>query len=219
MTSPPGGPARILLVDDHITVAEALRAALEGAGHDVVGMAGDGEEAAEQAEALRPEIVLMDLSMPNVDGIAATRRITAEVPEASVVVLSMLDDPASTRSALEAGAVAFLSKGTRLSEILDVVAGVRDGATQLTADLAMAMLADPAPAELTPRELEVLQSYAGGARSVGDVSRVLDISTKTVEKHLTSIYGKLDAANQLDAVLAAVEQGIINLTPGAVPPS
>jgi DNA-binding NarL/FixJ family response regulator len=211
VTAVAANPARLLLVDDHATIVDALRGALESAGHEVVGTAGDGEEAVAAAVELQPDVILMDISMPNVDGIAATRRITDAAPAIRVVVLSMHDDPASTRAAIEAGAVAYLSKGTRLSDILDVIEGVRSDDT-LSPELARVML-EEAPAQLTPRELEVLRSYAGGARSVGDVSRTLDISTKTVEKHLTSIYGKLDAANQLDAVLAAVERGIINLAP------
>lgn len=211
MTPPERAPARLLLVDDHATIVDALRGALQSAGHEVVGTAGDGEEAVAAAVALQPDVILMDISMPNVDGISATRQITAAAPSIRVVVLSMHDDPASTRAAIEAGAVAYLSKGTRLTDILDVIEGVRSDDT-LSPELAKVML-EEAPAQLTPRELEVLRTYAEGARSVGDVSRALDISTKTVEKHLTSIYGKLDAANQLDAVLAAVERGIINLVP------
>lgn len=205
-------PVRLLLVDDHVMILDTLRAALEAAGHEVLDIATDGDAAVERALALEPDVILMDLSMPGVDGVTATRRITAARPGIRIVVLSMHDDPASTRAAIEAGAVAYLSKGARLAEILDVVEQVHVGATDLSSDLAAAMLADPAPAELTPRELEVLQSYAGGARSVGDVARALGISPKTAEKHLTSIYAKLDAANQLDAVLAAVERGIIDLS-------
>ena len=205
----------LLLVDDHVAIAQALQRSLEDEGYEVVGIGADGREAVDLAAERAPDVILMDLNMPVMDGVAATRRIVATDPSARIVVFTVHDDPASTWSAIEAGAVAYLTKGsTRLEDIVELLDQVHAGVTDLSSDLARAILAGPTPAELTPRELEVLQTYAAGARSVGDVARALEISPKTAEKHLTNLYGKLDAANQLDAVLAAVERGIIDLTAG-----
>jgi DNA-binding NarL/FixJ family response regulator len=211
---------RLLLVDDHVAIAQALQRSLEDEGYDVVAIGADGEQAIALAAELHPDVILMDLNMPVMDGVTATRRIVGMEPSARIVVFTVHDDPASTWAAIEAGAVAYLTKGSsRLEDIVELLDQVRAGVTDLSSDLARAMLAGPTPAALTPRELEVLQSYAAGARSVGDVARALDISPKTAEKHLTKVYGKLDAANQLDAVLAAVERGIIDLTAGRYRPA
>jgi DNA-binding NarL/FixJ family response regulator len=210
---------RLLLVDDHVAIAQALQRSLEDEGYEVVAIGADGEQAIALAAELHPDVILMDLNMPVMDGVTATRRIVGMEPSARIVVFTVHDDPASTWAAIEAGAVAYLTKGSsRLEDIVELLDQVRAGVTDLSSDLARAMLAGPTPAALTPRELEVLQSYAAGARSVGDVARALDISPKTAEKHLTKVYGKLDAANQLDAVLAAVERGIIDLTAGRYRP-
>jgi DNA-binding NarL/FixJ family response regulator len=209
------GSGRILLVDDHVALVQLLEPLFTAQGYEVVGTATDGEQAVALATEHRPDLILMDLHMEQVDGVTATRRITAVDPDVRIVVYTFHSDPATTTAALQAGAAAFLAKGdTRLEEILEIVDQVAAGDTDLSSEMATAIIEGTDTAELTPRELEVLHAYATGAQSQKQVAIALGISRKTVENHLGSVYRKLDATSQLAAVLAAVRRGIIDLTPG-----
>jgi two-component system, NarL family, response regulator DegU len=213
------GP-RLLLVDDHKLLRQGLRRAIEEAGFDVVGEAGDGEEAVRLAGDLRPELVLMDVSMPVLDGIEATRRLRATVPEARVVILTMHGEESVIDRALRAGAAAYLLKDCSTDEVAQTLRAVAAGDTDLSADLARSMLAElPGPSEaaaepvasvLSQREAEVLQLFADGCSTI-EVGQRLYISAKTVKNHLASIYEKLDARDRTQAVLTAVRMGIIRL--------
>lgn len=210
---------RILLADDHTVLRDSIRRSFEAAGEQVVGEAANGEQAFELAIDLRPDVIVMDLTMPVLDGIGATRRIKAQMPEAKVVVLTMHDDVDSTRRALDAGAVGFLTKGSSFASVLDTVRKAAAGETGLTPDLASQMLAvvgaaeSRAPAEeplLSERQTEILQSIANGA-TTKQVARQLGITQKTVHNHLNAIYRKLDTQSLTHAVLSAVRLGIIEL--------
>jgi DNA-binding NarL/FixJ family response regulator len=206
---------RILLADDHKILREGIRRGLEGAGEEVVGEAANGEEAVELARLTRPDVVLMDISMPVLDGIEATRRIVAENPEAKVVVLTMHDDPARTRAAISAGAVGYLTKGTSLSQVVETLQAVHAGETVLSPQLAVSMLeAARVAAErdelLSDRQVEILQKIANGL-GTKQVARELGITQKTVHNHLNAIYRKLDTQSLTQAVLSAVRLGIIDL--------
>jgi DNA-binding NarL/FixJ family response regulator len=212
---------RLLLVDDHRLLRQGLRRAVEDAGFDVVGEAGDGEEAVRLAVELRPELVLMDLTMPVMDGIEATRRLRRSVPEARVVILTMHGEEDTVDRALRAGAVAYLLKDCSIDQVAATLRAVVAGDTALSADLARTLLAelpgplDPGPAAtvattLSQREVEVLQLFADGCSTV-EVGQRLYISAKTVKNHLASIYEKLDARDRTQAVLTAVRMGIIRL--------
>ena len=208
---------RILLVDDHQILREGIRRGFESAGHEVVGEAANGLEGVEQAMALQPDIVLMDLSMPVMDGVTATSEIRAKVPESQVVVLTMHDDVARTRQALDAGANGYLSKGSSFSEVLSTVEAVADGETGLSPELAVSMLraaADaPEPEDgplLSERQVEILQAIADG-ETTKQVARSLGIAQKTVHNHLNAIYRRLDTQSLTHAVLSAVRLGIISL--------
>src|SRR5688572_11210423 len=131
---------RILLADDHKVLRESMRRALEEQGEDVVGEAGNGEEALELARELKPEVILMDLSMPVLDGIAATQRITSEMPDVKVVVLTMHDDATRTRQAIAAGAVGYLTKGTSFTQVHETLKSAAAGETVLSPELAVGML-------------------------------------------------------------------------------
>jgi len=213
---------RLLLVDDHKLLRQGLRRAVEDAGFDVVGEAGDGEEAVRLAVELRPELVLMDLTMPVMDGIEATRRLRHSVPEARVVILTMHGEEDTVDQALRAGAVAYLLKDCSVDQVAATLRAVAAGDTDLSADLARTLLAElPAPeptvsTSLSQREVEVLQLFADGCSTV-EVGQRLYISAKTVKNHLASIYEKLDARDRTQAVLTAVRMGIITLA-GAPPP-
>jgi two-component system, NarL family, response regulator DegU len=213
------GP-RLLLVDDHRLLRQGLRRAVEEAGFDVVGEAGDGEEAVRLATALQPELVLMDVSMPVLDGIEATRRLRNSVPETRVVILTMHGEESVIERALRAGAAAYLLKDCSTEEVAATLRAVAAGDTELSPDLARSMLAelpgpegatvDPPASVLSHREAEVLQLFADGCSTI-EVGQRLYISAKTVKNHLASIYEKLDARDRTQAVLTAVRMGIIRL--------
>lgn len=208
---------RILLADDHQILRDGIRRGLENAGETVVGEASDGEEAVELATEHVPDIVLMDLSMPVMDGVAATRAIKESTPEVKVVILSMHDDPAKTRDALAAGAIAYLTKGTSFADVLDTLRRVHDGEEVLSPHLAASMLeaAESANQEselLSSRQVEILQMIADGL-STKQVARELEITQKTVHNHLNTIYRRLDTQSLTHAVLSAVRRGIIQLEP------
>jgi len=214
--------ARVLIADDHTMVREGLRWALEHAGHTVVGEAADGAEAVDMTEAHRPDVVLMDLSLPVLSGAAATKRIRSLVPGTAVLVLSMLSDETAVRSALGAGAQGYLVKDCTTAEIADGVRRVADGERVLAPAVSFAADAvdvgghvRPAlPATTRPliskREEEVLRLVATGV-SIPEAARRLYISVKTVKNHLSSIYQKLDSHDRAQAVLKAVRMGLITL--------
>jgi two-component system, NarL family, response regulator DegU len=212
---------RVLLADDHQMLRQAVRRALEDAGIDVVGEAGDGDQAVMLTETLRPDVVLMDVSMPVLDGIEAARRIAASGSASKVLVLTMHDEDALRAKALRAGAAGFLTKDCELKEVVDAVRAVASGEMLLSPEIAQAILAqfpeEPVDAEttdnngpLTRREKEVLQAVADG-RSTTEIGRELFISVKTVKNHLASIYAKLDARDRTQAVISGMRLGIVQL--------
>ncbi len=208
---------RILLADDHQILREGIRRGFEAAGHEIVGEAANGAEAVELALELKPEIILMDLSMPVMDGVTATQQVCAQLPDTQVVVLTMHDDVAKTRQALDAGANGYLSKGSSFSEVLATVEAVAAGETGLSPELAISMLraaqdATPGPDGplLSERQVEILQAIADG-ETAKQVARSLGIAQKTVHNHLNAIYRRLDTQSLTHAVLSAVRLGIISL--------
>lgn len=206
---------RVLLADDHQILRDGVRRGLEAAGATVVGEAENGSEAVELARDTKPDVVLMDLSMPVLDGVAATERITAESPGTKVVVLTMHDDPERTRSALVAGAVGYLTKGTSFDEVFDTLERAHAGEEVLSPKLAATMLrtageADQSDQLLSERQREILQMIADGL-STKQAARELGITQKTVHNHLNATYRRLDTQSLTHAVLSAVRLGIINL--------
>ncbi|CCM65368.1 MAG: response regulator transcription factor [Candidatus Microthrix parvicella] len=209
---------RIVLVDDHQVLRDGIRRSLEDAGEEVVGEAGDGEEAVAVVAQTRPDVVLMDLEMPVLDGVESCKRILAQFPTTLVVVLTMHEDVARTRAALSAGAVAYLTKGTSMNEVIDAIRNVVAGETVLSVELAMSILrtADENGEVndlLSDRQVEILQRIADGL-STKQVARELGISHKTVYNHLNAIYRRLDTQSLTHAVLSAVRKGIIHLDSG-----
>ncbi len=207
----------IVLADDHQILRESVRKSFESAGESVVGEASNGEDAIRLADQLRPDVVLMDISMPVLDGVTATRRITETVPDTKVVVLTMHDDIDRTRQALEAGAVGYLSKGCSFADVLETVRAAAAGETGLSPALASSMLSVAQARQpkvedelLSPRQVEILQGIADGM-STKQVARDLGITQKTVHNHLNAIYRRLDTQSLTHAVLSAVRLGIIDL--------
>jgi len=207
---------RVLLADDHQLLRQAIRRALEDAGMTVVAEAGDGGEAVRLAEELRPDVVVMDVSMPVLDGVEATRRIHDDIPDLPIVIITMHGDEALRRDAVNAGASGFLTKDVSMQEVVATITQAAGGAVALSTELAATILAeleegpDRSASPLTPREEEVLQLIADGC-STSEVASGLFISGKTVKNHLASIYEKLEARDRTQAVLSAVRSGIIRL--------
>jgi DNA-binding NarL/FixJ family response regulator len=198
---------RVLLADDHTMLREGLRRSLEAAGVVVIGEAGDGEEAVRLAGALTPDVVLMDVSMPNLDGIEATRLVRRHHPGIKVVVLTMHADEDVVRRAAEAGAAGYLVKDCTTEEVVDAVR--RAAAGEITV-VPPADTNSTGAAGITRREAEVLQLIARGA-ATNQVADRLFISAKTVKNHLASAYQKLDARDRTQAILTAVRLGIITI--------
>ncbi|WP_285773128.1 response regulator transcription factor [Microtetraspora sp. NBRC 13810] len=212
--SPGERPLRVLLVDDHPLLRHGLRALLEHVGGiEVVGEAGDGEEAVRLGLDLAPDVVLMDLVMPGTSGIEATRRLIDRQPDLGVLVLTMSEDDASVFAALRAGARGYVLKGTDGTSLLAAVWSVARGeavygpavARRIRRFLTSGPDSGPFP-ELTAREREILDLLASG-RSNPEIARGLFISQKTVKNHLTSIFAKLQVADRAQAVVRARRAG------------
>lgn len=204
---------RVLFVEDHTVLRESLRVALERGGLEVVGEAADGVEAVLAARALRPDVVLMDISLPNQDGIEATRQIRAGQPETQVVILTMFADGSTLQQAIRAGAAGYLVKDCTTAEIIAMVRAVAAGEVAISRGVARSMLGVDGRARepvLTERETEVLQELAQGATTAQAAARLF-ISQKTVRNHLASIYEKMDARDRTQAVLQGLRMGIISL--------
>jgi DNA-binding NarL/FixJ family response regulator len=200
---------RVLLVDDHALVRNGLAQLLEAEPDiEVADSAADGEEAVAKARQCQPDVILMDLSMPVVDGIEATRRILAERPDVPVVVLTSFADQRRIMSALDAGAIGYILKD---SEPDDVVAGVRAaaaGGSPMDPKAARVLLdASRSPRAgrvLSPREEEVLRLVAGGLANK-QIARKLSISERTVKAHLTSVFQQIGVSDRTQAALWARE--------------
>lgn len=211
---------RLMLADDHRMLREGLRRSMTDQGFDIVGEARDGDEAIRLADELGPEVILMDVTMPEVDGVEATRQIKLEHPEIRIVMLTMHADQEVLAAAIRAGASGYLVKDCSTEEIAGAVRMAASGETALSPQLAASMLDEvrkldkPPIADedrvITKREEEVLQLIADGC-STTEVAERLYISQKTVKNHLASIYQKLDARDRTQAVLQAVRMGIVHL--------
>jgi DNA-binding NarL/FixJ family response regulator len=198
---------RVVVVDDHAVVREGIGRLLDSAdGIDVVALAGDGAEAVAMVTAMDPDVVLMDLSMPGMDGVEATRRLTAAESRASVVVLTTFGDQRHILDALRAGASGYLLKDAGPDDVIAAVRAASTGGAPLDPKAARVLLdsrrvAEPA-AELTPREREVLDLLATGLANK-QIARRLGITERTVKAHLTRIFQQLGVTDRTQAALWA----------------
>ena len=211
----------MLLADDHPVVRAGLRALLGTLpGLEVVGEAADGASAVREAQVLHPDVVLMDVRMPELDGVEATRQICARVPGTAVLILTMYEDDATVFTAMQAGARGYLLKDVGQDELVTAIRSVAAGqaifgpgvASRVLAQVtgAGAALADTSRApfpELTDRERDVLELMASGLRTATIAERLF-LSPKTVSNHLTSIFAKLQVTDRAAAMLRAREGGL-----------
>jgi len=207
-----GDPIKVLVVDDHWVVRQGLRMYLEQeSAITVVGEASDGGEAIELARRLRPDVVLMDILMPHVDGIEAITRIKAELPQVEVIALTSVLHGRRVSDAIQAGAVGYLIKDTRGDELVRAIHDAAEGRVHLSPEAATRLAKDLRQPEsiksLTERETSVLRLVAEGLANK-EIARRLAISEKTVKAHLNNVFVKLDVHSRTQAALLAIRSGI-----------
>ena len=206
---------RVVIADDHPVVRAGLRGMLEPESDiEVVGEATNGREAVSLVGRLEPEVVLMDLQMPELDGVAATKQIRDRHPETNVLVLTTFDTDADITRAISAGATGYLLKDAPRQDLFQAIRAAAQGESVLTPAVAsrlMSKMRGPAVQSLSEREIEVLIQVADG-NSNKDIAGKLYISEATVKTHLVHIFGKLGVDDRTAAVTVALEQGIIRLS-------
>jgi NarL family two-component system response regulator LiaR len=209
----------VLIVDDHIIVRRGIRALLATEGEiEVVGEAQDGQEALERIRALHPDVILLDLLMPRMDGIETTKRVIAEDPDARILVLTSFAADDKVFPAIKAGALGYLLKDTGPGELVRAIRRVYRGESSLSPAIARKVLQElarpsdrpPTPEPLTEREVEVLQVVARG-ESNQEIAAELMISEATVRTHVSNILGKLHLASRTQAALYALREGLASL--------
>jgi DNA-binding NarL/FixJ family response regulator len=207
-------PIRVLLADDHPVVRRGMRALLGSLdGVDVVGEAATGAETVREAQLAQPDVVMMDVQMPGMDGVEATRRVVAAAPSVAVLVLTMFDDDETVLSAMRAGARGYLLKGAEQDEILAALRSVVAGQVVVGPGVAqrlLACLSAPTPTpfpQLTPREREILDRVAAG-ESNGAIAAALGLAPKTVGNHVSAVFAKLGVATRAEAIVRAREGGL-----------
>ena len=213
---------KVLIADDHAVVREGTRRILEQEPDmQVVGEAGDGEEAVNLAKSLKPDVAIIDIAMPKMDGIEATKRIKAASPSINVLILSAYDDDQFIFSLLEAGAAGYLLKSIRSRELIDAIRAVYSGESVLHPSIARKVLnrfvstsGKPEGQEpsgvLSDREMEVLKLAAKGL-SNQDIAEKLCLSIRTVQGHLGHIFNKLQVGSRTEAVVRALKEGWVTL--------
>ncbi|HET9212970.1 MAG TPA: response regulator transcription factor [Thermoanaerobaculia bacterium] len=215
---------KIVIADDHALFRDSLRSLLEAHGLEVLGEAKNGREAVELARKLKPEVILMDLSMPEMDGLAATKLISADQPEVKVVILTASDEDSKLFEAIKSGAQGYLLKNLESEDFFSLLDGVNRGEPALTPALARKLLQEfarpaqaPAPPHdpdaLTDREREVLELLVNGVTSNRKLAKQLGVSENTVKFHVRNILDKLHLHNRAQVVSYAIRHRIVEASP------
>ena len=226
MTEPDGNePLRVMVVDDHPIWREAIERDLRAAGLDVVGAAGDGEQALRRIAAARPHVVVLDLRLPVLDGVETTRRIAAEHPGVRVLILSASGEEGDVLSAIKAGATGYLVKSASSAELIDAVRRTAAGDAVFTPGLAGLVLGEfrrmtaapgkddaPTGPRLTDRESEILRLVAKGLSS-RQIAERLVLSHRTVQNHTQNVLAKLQLHNRVELARYAIESGLDDAAP------
>ncbi|MEU4113226.1 response regulator transcription factor [Kitasatospora sp. NPDC028055] len=210
-TEPEG--LRVIVVDDHTVMRAGVVALLASEPTiDIVGEGGDGRAAVELVELLKPDVALIDLRMPVLDGASATAEIVARHPGTRVLILTTYDTDAEIERAVEAGAIGYLLKDTTRDQLVDAIRSASRGETVLAprvAERLVARMRQPAPVALTTREVDVLSAVADGL-SNAEIGRRLVIAEATVKTHLLRVFAKLDVRDRTHAVVVALERGLLD---------
>jgi len=204
---------RVLVVDDHFVVRAGVCNLLSGmADIEIVGEAEDGRQAVEEAKRCAPDVILMDLRLPRLSGVEATRQILAAQPEVGILILTTADSETEVLTAVEAGALGYVAKTSRKEEILEAIRSIARGDAWLPPHLTRRLLAHlkprPVPGTLTHREQDVLTLLARG-RSNREIARELGVTDITVRTHVTHVLGKLGVHNRVEAALHALRAGMV----------
>lgn len=205
---------RIMIADDHAVVRQGLRMFLTlDPTLEIVGEATNGKEALQQAREIKPDVVLMDLLMPVMDGIEATAAIKRELPDTEVIALTSVLEDSSVIGAIRAGALGYLLKDTKAEELIQAIKAAYEGQVQLSPQAAARLMrevrAPESPETLTERETEVLRLLAEG-HSNKEIAQILTIGEKTVKTHVSSILAKLNVSSRTQAALYAVRIGLVD---------
>ena len=204
-------PITLLLVDDHAVMRMGLASLLETCRDvKVVGDTGDGESAVRMALRLRPDVVVMDLVMPEMDGVETTRRIIAEWPEANVLVLTTFASSDDISHAFDAGAKGAILQSADLDGLLAAIRAVAKGNRHCSAEIEQIIADDPPVPKLSARQQEILESIVHGL-SNPDIARQLGISLPMVKEHLTSLFAKLGVSNRTEAVAVALRKQLLKI--------
>ncbi len=207
---------RILIVDDHMVVREGLNALFSAEPEmEVIGMAANGKEAIELARKLNPDVILLDLVMPEMDGVQATRKIKEDNPQARILVLTSFAEEHQVYSAIKAGAIGYLMKDTSSDQLIQAIQDTYYNRPALGPEIAKKLMQDIQSGEqqsmmenpLTPREIEILQQIAMG-KTNQQIADDLVVSERTVRTHVTNILSKLGLTNRTQAVIYALKEGI-----------
>lgn len=215
-------PIKLMIADDHTLFREGMKALLAVTDDiQIVGEAEDGDTAVETSRQVQPDIILMDINMPGLNGIRATERILAQQPQTRIIMLTMLEDDASVFHAMRAGARGYLLKGADPREVLSVIRAVAEGQAlfgpaiatrlmnyfrELSTRPAWSQAGTPFP-DLTDRELEILRLIAQGLNNQ-EIAQKLVLSPKTVRNHITNIFSKLQVADRAQAIVRAIDAGL-----------
>jgi two-component system NarL family response regulator len=211
---------KILLVDDHALFLQSLKGLLVTSGYTVVGTAQNGLEALAQARVLRPDLILMDIEMPQCDGLAAVRLIKAEIRQVKIVMLTVSTSDADLFEAIKSGATGYLLKSQSADQFLELIAQVEQGGAALPPELAMRLLeefarraqnieqaVDESPADLTDRQVEVLTLVAQGL-TYGEIGEILHLSEATIRYHMSQILARLHLENRSQVIAYAARHGL-----------